>query len=276
MKHMLFAMAVVALGGTAFGRPGGSDVALSGDAQILGMDGAVRATTSPADLDTVVASGDASLKAPLWTARLSRGTRGVLRTEFLQGQFFRLFELLEGSVKLDGAWALRAGTLVVRAQAASVEASYKNGILVIKVGDGDTVLITGTSASITLKNGQRLQISYDPATGTFTIVVDEDNGQPIDVKIGKTTFQVSKGDDVTAKVSGDNLIVNAISGDVSLVGPDGNLVSVPQGGQTTVVGGGKGAVTPGIQVPFTPGQKDNPKLLQLNPYQNPKTVMSNS
>ncbi len=278
MKRLSFAIAVLALGGTAYSRPGGAEVAIAGDAQIVGLDGTIRAATTLADLDTIVATGDATLRAPLWSARLSRGTRGVLRTELLQGQFYRLFELVQGTAKLDGAWTLRAGTFVLRAQAASVEASYQNGLLIINVGSGDTVVITGTSASITLKNGQKLTISYDPATGIFTIVVEEDNGSPIDVKIGKTTFQVSKGDTVTARVSGDDLFVNAVAGDVSLVGPDGNLVNVPQGGQATVVGGGAGAVRPGIPAPINlnvPAQSDPPSP-KPNPYKNPKDVMSNS
>ena len=275
MKRLSFAIFALALGGTAFSRSGGNDIALAGDAQIVGIDGEIRAAATVADLDTIVATGDASLRAPLWSAKLTRGTRGVLRTEFIQGQFYRLFELVQGSVRLEGAWTLRAGTFVLHAQAAAVEASYENGFLIIKVGSGDTVVITGTSATITLKNGQRLTVSYDVATATFTITVQEDKGQPIDVKIGKTTFQVTKGDTVTARVSGDNLFVNAVAGDVSLVGPNGVLVNVPQGGQATVVGGGVGAVRPGVPGAINasvPAQHDPP--LPPNPYKNPKDVSS--
>jgi hypothetical protein len=242
MRRTAALATLVMLASPAFSRPGGSGITLSGEATIIALDGRTRADSALRDLDTISADGSTTITAGAWKALLSAGTKGILRTERVGADFRRLFEISSGSVALSGAWTLRAGTLLVTAASGSVEASYNNGLLIINVASGDSVQIVGSQATLTLKNGQKLQIKYDVASATFTIQVDADDGSPIDVKIGQTTFQVDKGDIVTAQVSGNDLIVKSVAGDFKLIGPDGQLQSIAPQGQLQVPDGGIGAV----------------------------------
>lgn len=233
MTKVAAALALVFLAGPL---PGG--IELSGDAAIAGS-----SRTSLVDLDTVVATGRASIAAGSWTASLAAGTKATLRTEWSPAGFIRVLDLTQGVLAMDGAWNVRAGGMLMRSRSAAVSIEVRNGFLIIDVATGDKVVIVGYDATLTLAAGQKLKIKFDVTLAKFTIDVESDAGMPVDVKIGSTTIQVTQGDIVEAVVlGGGDLFVLVLAGDVKVLGPDGALKDVANGAAIQVAGGGEGAV----------------------------------
>lgn len=223
--------------GLSFLLVAGSSVSVTGDAKIIGFDGSERAATSIGDLDTVIATAKTTLSAETWKAVLTPGTKATLRTEWTGVAFLRVIELVEGSAFIEGTWAVRAGDFLVRSlQNAGVEVSFKNGILYITTPDGKGVEIVGTSARVKLGGAATLNISYDPKTGTFNAKVLD--GDPVDIKIGKTYFTADKGDEFNAQVDGDDFLVKVVTGEITVMGPSGGPKIVAPGADATRVSGG--------------------------------------
>jgi hypothetical protein len=255
-------------------------VSVRGEAEIRAFDGTVRTPSELSDLDTIVAKAKTTLAAPGWTASLAPDARAVLRTEAVDGAFRRVLEILEGDLSLTGRFALRAGPFLLQGlDETNVELSFKDGLLRVQVGDGDAVEITGTEGTIKLKSGQVLKVVFDPKTGTFKIEVLEDNGLKINVRIGDTTIQLDKGDIVTAQVMNGELKVTSVSGQILVMGPDGEIKTVGSGQAEIVKGGAGGAVQGrgrGNRRPIPPPRKGPPKPPENDPPFKDKSDVSPS
>lgn len=213
---------------------------------------AADATRLLADRDVLATglAGSGTVASPAgWTAALGASTRVSLRTEALavgsRVEFHRMLDLTEGSltwhVKSNGPSFLRTPVGLLSADAAKVNVSYANGKLNIETADG-AVELDGKTAHVVLKSGQRLIVSYMERTGSFHVEMLEDDGNPVDVVIGKTTLHLTKGDIVDAAPVGEHLDVRVAAGVVQLTGPDNRTLEGSPGAVETVVGGGVGAV----------------------------------
>jgi hypothetical protein len=122
-----------------------------------------------------------------------------------------------------------------------------------------------TAAQVDLAGGQRLVVDFDAGNNSFHVEVREDADGPIDVVIGATVIQVTKGDIVDATVTRKDpdvdLDVAVVQGVVHVTGPNGRGQDIAPKSQLLVAGGGVGAIY-GVPPPVSPlrfGQKRVPR-----------------
>jgi hypothetical protein len=270
--------------------PRGVTLASAGDVTLTSIAGTVAldkdATRSVADRDTIAtgARGAATLSSSLgWSAALGASARATLRTEAVSigasPVYQRVLALEAGSltwtVSSKTPVYLRTPVAMIKAQdAVKLKVDFVNGKLTVETEEG-TVQVQGNTAHVQLKTGQRVMINYSPGNQRLHFVVLEDNGQPIDIQVGKVTIHATEGDEFSATVFGEHMDIAVDKGVVVVTGPDQSTTEVSAGSTETIVGGAVGFTPPTSTPPD--GQKDRdrktlPKEPTSEPFQNKSEV----
>jgi ferric-dicitrate binding protein FerR (iron transport regulator) len=243
----------------------------------------ISAETSLLDRDTIATGlkGSALVSSVTgWTASLAADTRAAIRTEAVSGGpapvFARVLELLSGSLtwkvaRGSASWLRTPAGLLKAADAATINISFADNVLTIQSQDG-TVELVGNTADVKLKGGQWVRVHFSPRSNTFSVEIIEDNGNAIDIEIGKTLIHATKGDAFEVQIQAGHADVRVTRGLVQVSGPDRQrMIEVGPGQTETVVNGGEGAIrgeTPKGQ------EKGNlvPKPRNLTPFGNQSDI----
>ncbi len=263
MKPMRWLAVALSLGIAALpthsqSRSAASITVTSSNATITSFGGSSRIISTPTaitDRDVIstgLNAGAALDSSTGWSASIGQNSRTAVRTEVVMGGpspvFARVLELMKGSLtwkvqKGAAAWLRTPCGMLKASDTAKVKISFADNTLTIEnVGEGGSVDFSGNTATITLKGGQVIRVHYSTLTSTFAVEVLEDNGNAVDIEIGKTTIHATKGDAFEVKIQNDHAEVSVSKGLVQVSGPDKRMVEVGPGQTEIVVGGAEGAV----------------------------------
>ena len=253
---MRFALLCTFLAGVPVPDRGLTLTPLSGEVRVTaGVGIATVAVAAPSALsDRQIVStgiaGTASIAgAGGWSATLGKNTMAAVRTlpeqDGARLVFRRALELVSGEV----SWKATSDSLLIlphariRAVAAQLRIFYFEGEIKVEAEDGQGLVeLLDTGTLVTLTGGQKIMVRFNPDTNTFQVDVVEDKGEPVELLLGATTIEGTKGDSFLARVDGNNLDVNVLKGVVDIKGPNGRSEEVGAGTLHLVPGGGVGAV----------------------------------
>ena len=262
MKPMRWLAVAVSLGFAALpthsqSQTAGSITLASSSATVTSFGGSSRVISAETgivdrDIVTTALNGTATLESTSgWSATLGEKTCASVKTEIVMGGpspvFARVLRLLSGSLtwKVNRgavAWLSTPCGMLKASDTTAMKVSFADGTLTVET-EGGSVDLSGGTATVTLKGGQVVRVHYSKLTGAFSFEVVEDNGNAIDIEVGKTTVHATKGDAFDVHVSaGGHSEVFVSKGLVQVSGPDKRMVELGPGQTEIVVGGGEGAV----------------------------------